>query len=156
MSNKNYVDFFATSLMDNLWQMAQLKCDISESQLQGQTFFSEGMAVILGITGKRPGRIIIDTSKTTAIKLSQLINGEEDLNEEEVMDTMAEFGNIISGHTVTHANNAIRGMNLMLTPPSIFCGEDISITSPNIQAEVVRAVTTVGNLVISIGFEGGM
>lgn len=151
----NYVNFFATALKDNLLEMAQLNCDISEPQPQTQTFISGGMAVILGITGKRPGRIIIDTSKTTAIKLSQIINGEEELNEEEVMDTMAELGNIISGHTITHANNANRGLNLMLTPPSIFCGEDICITSPKIQSEIINTATPVGKIVVSIGFEGG-
>lgn len=43
----------------------------------------------------------------------------------------------------------------MLTPPSVFMGSKINITSPKINAEVIEVDTPVGYVKISVGFEGG-
>lgn len=153
--NKNYLDFFTLSLQENLAEMAELSCGISSPTPQPLTFNSSGLAVIIGITGQRPGRILIDSDLGTAQKLSQLLNEEEEVEHEVVLETMAELANILSGHTITHVKNANKGMNLMLTPPSIFCGEGMQITSPKINAEVISVTTPVGGLVVSVGFEGG-
>jgi len=150
----NYLEYFAASLVENLQEMAGMEIQSRPPTPQETAFASSGFSVIIGITGKRPGRIILDTCKETACKLSDAINCEE-CDEEFVLDTMAELTNIVSGHGITAVNNANPGMGLMLTPPSIFLGTKLTIVSPKLNAEVVIVNTPVGDLQLSIGFEGG-
>ena len=150
----NYLEHFAASMMENLQVMAGLETKTSLPMSQETAFESKGFSVIIGITGNRPGRIILDTSCETAEKLSEAINGEV-CDEEFVLDTMAELTNIVSGNGISTVNNANQGMGLMLTPPSIFRGNELTIVSPKLNAEVVTVTTPMGDLYLSIGFEGG-
>ena len=59
------------------------------------------------------------------------------------------------GNGITTVNNANSGMGLMLTPPSIFIGNQLTIVSPKLNAEVVAVTTPLGLINLSIGFEGG-
>ena len=150
----NYLEHFSASMLQNLQEMAGLEAAANQPAGQETAFASHGFSVIVGITGKRPGRIILDTTQETACKLSNTINGEE-CDEEFVLDTMAELTNIVSGNGITTVNNANPGMGLMLTPPSIFIGNELTIVSPKLNAEVVMVTTPVGLINLSIGFEGG-
>ena len=150
----NYLEHFSASMLQNLQEMAGLEAEASQPAAQETAFASQGFSVIIGITGKRPGRIILDTTQETACKLSNTINGEE-CDEEFVLDTMAELTNIVSGNGITTVNNANSGMGLMLTPPSIFIGSQLTIVSPKLNAEVVAVTTPLGLINLSIGFEGG-
>lgn len=150
----NYLDHFSVAIKNNLTDMASTEVRMGEIQVQPMSFSSRGFAVIIGITGSRSGRIIIDTDGATAKTLSDAIN-QEDTEEEFVLDTMAEVTNIISGNGITLVNNANPGMGLMLTPPSVFLGENLLIVSPRMNAEMMKLQTDYGDLLISIGFEGG-
>lgn len=158
MHNKSndFVNHFSTALKENLHEMAGLEAELSEPKMQVGSFISNGLAVIIGITGKRTGRIILDTSMDTAQKISELFNEEKISEQQLVLDSMAEFSNIVSGHTTTLINNLNKGFNLMLTPPSLFFGNKLTIVSPKINAYVLNVKTSVGYLVVSVGFEGGI
>jgi CheY-specific phosphatase CheX len=154
MTNANYLNHFAVAIKNNLESMASTQVQIGEVQVQEMSFSSQGFAVIIGITGSRSGRVIIDTNMATAKALSDAINCE-DTDEEFVLDTMAEVTNIVSGNGISLVNNANPGMGLMLTPPSVFLGERLMIVSPKLNAEMMTVNTDFGELLISIGFEGG-
>ena len=149
----NYLEHFAASMVENLADMAGMEASFTDPTKQETAFASQGFAVIVGITGKRPGRIILDTRQEIARKISDTINGEE-CDEEFVLDTMAELTNIVSGNGITRINNANPGMGLMLTPPSLFLGKPLTIVSPKLNAEVVTISTPAGEVYLSIGFEG--
>ena len=150
----NYLEHFSASMLQNLQEMAGLEAAANQPAGQETAFASQGFSVIIGITGKRTGRIILDTTQETACQLSNTINGEE-CDEEFVLDTMAELTNIVSGNGITTVNNSNPGMGLMLTPPSIFIGHELTIVSPKLNAEVVTVTTPLGPINLSIGFEGG-
>ena len=155
MNNGNYMDFWMNALLNNIQEMADFQGISGQVVPQGTVFASRGLAVIVGITGARPGRIILDTSIETARLLSEIFNGETELADDHIIDSMAEFANIVSGHGITQINNLHKGFALMLTPPSVFMGSKINITSPKINAEVIEIDTPVGYVKISVGFEGG-
>lgn len=153
--DENYLDHFAAALRDNLSAMAGQEAALSEPFSQLDTFSSQGLAIIIGITGVRRGRIILDISRKNAAKLSALINEENIVPTEMIIDTMAEFTNIVSGNAITTVNNQHKGLGLMLTPPSVFYGDKLQLVSPKIKASVIHAKAPVGDLVISVGFERG-
>ena len=150
----NYLEHFSASMLQNLQEMAGMEAQSNPPSPQETAFASQGFSVIVGITGKRPGRIILDMTQETANKLSEAINCEE-CEAEFVLDTLAELTNIVSGNGITTVNNANPGMGLMLTPPSIFIGNELTIVSPKLNAEVVTVTTPLGPINLSIGFEGG-
>jgi len=155
MSEGNDIEFWVKGLLNNIQAMTELEGTPGQAVAQPSVFVSRGLAVIIGITGGRPGRIILDTSLETARQLSERFNGETGLEDDDIIDSMAEFANIVSGHGITQVNNLKKHMALMLTPPSVFWGNKIHITSPKINAEVVEVDTPVGSIKISVGFEGG-
>ena len=73
----NYLEHFSASMLQNLQEMAGLEAAANQPAGQETAFASQGFSVIIGITGKRPGRIILDTTQETACQLSNTINGEE-------------------------------------------------------------------------------
>lgn len=153
--HENYLDFFANAIRRNLSDMAGLSGEAGALEPQQTSFSSRGFAVILGITGAKAGRVIIDMDWQTAKELCDTINAEDVLDEEFVLDTLAEFTNIVAGHAVSDINNAFTNMGMMLTPPSVFRGENLKIVSPKLTAEVMAIKTSLGTIYISIGFEGG-
>lgn len=155
MNKGNYIDLWTNALLQNIQAMAEIEGKPSQVVVQPPVFLSQGLVVIIGITGSRAGRIILDTSMETARQLSEVFNGETGLTEDDIIDSIAEFANIVSGHGLTQINNLQGNMALTLTPPSVFFGNKIKITSPKINAEVVEIDTPVGSVKISVGFEGG-
>jgi len=155
MSEGNYIELWVNALLKNIQTMAEMEGNPGQTVAQPTIFVSRGLAVIIGITGARSGRIILDINMETARQLSEVFNGETGLEEDNIIDSMAEFANIVSGHGITQVNNLQTNLALMLTPPSVFRGNKINITSPKINAEVVEIDTPAGSVKISVGFEGG-
>jgi CheY-specific phosphatase CheX len=143
------------ALKDVLADMAGLDCSLGETEAQRGALESRGLAVILGITGKISGRGILDTSREVACKLCGMMNGEEyGLEDEFVLSSMAELVNILSGNATTNINNKHRGLSLRLSPPSVFVGKRLNLTSPKVKADIIRMETAAGNINLSVGFEG--
>ena len=151
----NYIEEFATAIAGNLEMMAGATCQVGDPTPHNEAIASAGLSVIVGITGKRPGRIIMDTDVATARKLTEAANEGEEVDETLILDTMAEFCNIVSGHTTTKINNKNKGLGLMLTPPGIFMGKNLRIVSPRIDAKILRAESSLGVFTVSVGFERG-
>lgn len=156
MHHDNYISHFTAAFKENITAMTGLDCTPGEARPQTRTFASEGVAVLIGVTGTRPGIIILDTSREIARRLSELINQEEySLEDEFVLYTVAEFANVVSGHAISLIND-LHALHLDLTPPSIFVGDKLKITSTKIRPEVVEINTPIGKMSLTAGFERGM
>jgi CheY-specific phosphatase CheX len=152
----NYIEEFSAAIVGNLQMMAGSDCTVAAPMAHDDAIFSAGISVIVGITGKRPGRIILDTDLETAKKLAVAMNDDEDVDENLLLDSIAEFCNIVSGHTTTRINNNNKGLGLMLTPPGIFMGKDLKVISPRIQSKIITAESSLGVFTVSVGFERGI
>lgn len=151
-----YLDCFRTALENALKEMADLDCSCAQPEILEGILPSRGVAVILGVTGKRSGRVILDTSRDVAWHLSEAMNGEKyELEDDFILYSLSEILNILSGKAITLINNMHKDMNLRLGPPSIFVGSPLNINSPKIKAEIITATTAAGDISLNIGFEGG-
>jgi two-component system chemotaxis response regulator CheY len=152
----SYISHFRSALENTLRELAGLECSCEAPQVQEGILVSGGVAVILGVTGKKAGRVILDTSREAARGLSEAMNGEKyDLEDSFVLYSLSEVLNILSGKAITAINNRFRELNLRLGPPSIFVGSPLHINSPKIRAEVIRVTTAAGDIYLNVGFEGG-
>lgn len=114
---------------------------------------SKTISVIIGITGRNKGRILLEVDDATALKITEGMNDGPLDSELELYLFLAEFANIFSGNAITRINNTYKGSELRLIPPAIFAGDNLEITTPHIDSSDLW-FTGDGNVRVNVGFEG--
>jgi len=152
---EKFLEYFIQSFKQNLKDMARLDCELSVTSAQGGKFISQGLAIVFGLTGSQQGRMILDASLETAQFFTQRISEKDVLGEEDVLHGVAEFANIVCGHSLSKINNSYEGIELRPTPPSILFGSNLSIVNPKLKSFMATAQTEIGQLSMSVGFAGG-
>ncbi len=146
---------FISASIEVIQDMAEVSAKRSKIDKKFGSVYSSGVSTVLGLNGKYKGRILLDTTVPTAIALAEKINGEEFKEiDETVLYTIIELNNIISGKAITEINNANKEYEFRLTPPGVFWGEEIKVSSPGWQVFCVELATDVGSFNINLGFEG--
>jgi len=85
-----------------------------------------GVVIIVGLAGQVSGRLIIDMSRATALKVASAMNQEELKEFDELtFATLTELANMITGKAVTKLHEL--GFQFDLTPPALFTGDNIQI-----------------------------
>lgn len=126
----------------------------SEIKIQNSNFKSEGFAVLVGIAEGGKGVLLIDMSTDVAIKISEVVNDEKYNGLDDfVFITISEIANMISGQGITEINNLKKGLNLRLTPPSVFSGEGLELNSPKLDSFGVKFKLSYGEISLNIAFE---
>ncbi len=112
------------------------------------------LSAIVGVVGLNKGRIHVEMNENLVKKLYEHNNGESPEDEMDLCFYLAELTNMITGNGITTLNNLYKGSNLRLTPPAIFAGENLDITTPQVLTDSRFYQTDFGTIKIEIGFEG--
>ena len=115
------------------------------------------ITVIIGVAGsseRSKGRIMFATDAELAKIMADRINGEPCADTLEFYLCLSEFANIFCGAAVSKFNDAYRGAELRLTPPAVFGGAEMEITTPNVYAMSVRYTSEFGPAMLDVGLEG--
>ena len=137
-------------------EMLDLNIHKGQAEVEGDSFISQGFTVMVGLTGGWEGWFFLDMSQETAIKLASLMVGEDYHSvEEEVLLAGAEIANIISGNAITDLNNIHSGLNIRLTPPSVFAGTEMSMFNVRLSACSVFLQTDAGNIKLNVVMKEG-
>jgi len=147
-----YIEFFKNSIQSSFEEMFGETIGLENETRAPEWFTSKGVAVVIGITGGKKGRVLIDMCPDTALELTRKLIPDSD--EELALFTVAEFCNIASGGAATLINNEFRGSALRVAPPSIFAGANFRLFSPKLNSVLLSYVTGFGNIDFHIGFEG--
>jgi len=113
-------------------------------------FLSLGLAVVIGIVGYCQGRFIVDMETKTAIRLASLMNmtSLKELDDL-VKSTIGELGNMASGIATTRLQN--KGYDFQITPPTLFEGRDMTVSTPAwLPVLVAPLTTTLGEVRINL------
>lgn len=137
--------------------MLDLTIHKGQAEAEGDSFVSQGFTVMVGLTGGWEGWFFLDMSQETAIKLASLMVGENysSIEDEEVLLAGAEIANIISGNAITDLNNIHSGLNIRLTPPSVFAGKEMSMFNVRLSACSVFLQTDAGNIKLNVVMKEG-
>lgn len=151
------LQYFITAFKNNLVDMVELESETSVTPNTGMKFICHGLAIIIGITGTRQGRMILDLSSNMAAEVSAKILDVPTASEEDILNSIAEFANIIAGNSVSEINNRFKGTDfeIRITPPSVFIGKSLVIINPKMASSTVKAQTEIGELYMNVGFVGG-
>ena len=149
----DYIEFFKQSIKESFEDMFGERI-ILENEAQAPGWISsKGVAAIVGISGKKKGRVLIDMCLDTALELAKKLIS--DWNDEDfALFTIAEFCNIVSGGAITLINDKLRRRALRLAPPSIFAGSNFKLFSPKLDSVLLNFDTRFGEIDFHIGFEG--
>jgi CheY-like chemotaxis protein/CheY-specific phosphatase CheX len=128
--------------------------DISVDPISnGKSLRSNGVSVIVGVTGQFSGKMILDLSALTAKNLATRLLKQDPKDTEQTNIVIAEFANIVAEHAAAKLNKQFRGAFLRVSPPGIFTGENFSITSPTVDVNMWGIETPFGKLRVSVGFK---
>lgn len=150
-----YGKSFITAFKQNLKDMAKLDCQIEAYLSREAKMNSLGLAVIIGVTGGKQGRVVFDLAQTTALALAARIYGRDQLNEDEIINAITEFVNISCGHCNSGINNCYPGADLRLTPPSVAIGNEMSLVRPIKGSYSIDVATEMGPIQIHLDLSGG-
>jgi CheY-specific phosphatase CheX len=148
-----YINSFKESIKEAFEMMFDENITLETENPAPSWISSKGVAVVVGITGEKKGRVLVDMPCFTAMELAMRMDSELN-NEDLALFTIAEFCNIASGGAVTAMNNNYRQSGLRLVTPSIFSGTNSKIFSPSLKATMLSYTTRFGKIDFHIGFEG--
>lgn len=130
-------------------------CVLTESENGIAEASDRRFVILVGMVGHYRGRIILEMNSSTSDAILQRMNfGDPVITFQEQSLFLGELGNMVGGKFITAINNSFVGLELRLTPPIVFSGEDLSVVTPEIESTVKHYSADCGVVRIDIGIEG--
>lgn len=131
--NVEYINPFIEASQQVFQMMTGIKPILGKVYLKNSPYESAAIAVIVGLTGKIRGQVIITLNIDTAkFVVSCMMGGMPVETMDEIANSaISELGNMIMGNTATLL--AAKGIGIEITPPSLLTGERIRISSAGMQ-----------------------
>lgn len=144
--NVEYINPFIEASQSVLMMMTGKKPILKQVYLRKSPFSSDNIAVIVGLTGRIRGQVIISLSLASALSVASAMMGGMPVSELDDISKSAisELGNMIMGNTATLL--ASRGIGIEITPPSLLVGEKITIAPSNMKTICVPLELDGGNV----------
>lgn len=150
-----YINPFVESAFGIMKEVLQTEIDRKELYLKKTSQPVMGVAALVGLAGDVEGRVLIDMSRETALKVASTMNDEELTRMDElVMATITELANMITGKAVTRLHDL--GFKFDLTPPSIFTGDNMQVSDADVEALIVPLSMAHGLVEINVAIRERM
>ncbi len=126
--NVEYINPFIEASQSVLSMMTGDKPKLGQVYLRKAPFGSDCVAVLVGLTGKIRGQVIISMTRESAMGVASAMMGGMAVTQLDDLakSALAELGNMIMGNTATLL--AGRGMGIEITPPSLLMGDNMMIS----------------------------
>ena len=152
---ESYYEVYKEAFADAMTRMAKVKPEMKEEYSNDLEHASSGITVMIAIIGKFTGRLMIDFSQESARGFAKEILKREPEDNDEILEILAEFTNIVAGNGCSILNKKNSAYSLRLAPPSILRGEHVLISALNFQTDTAVAKTTFGEVKLDVGFKRG-
>lgn len=159
--DKNYYELldehqavFKESFADAVNSMTRTTVSFKEKNAE-EVKFSMGFAVAIGIIGTFPGRFFLDMSNKTLTAFTRSITGEESDSSEEKAHFISEFANIVAGNACSLLNLTDKNYKFRLSSPTVFYGEELTVSTANLKTFMIVAETEFGEIIIGTSFSRG-
>lgn len=108
-----------------------------------------GVVALVGLAGDVEGRVLFDMKMDTALKIASRMNMEElPAFDDLAKATITELANLITAQAVTKLHDL--GFKFDLTPPALFTGEKMEISTHEVEALIVPMITEQGTIEINV------
>lgn len=148
-----YINPFVESAYNVLKEVLQSDVTRGELYLKSSSSSILGVAAIIGLAGDVEGRILLDMSMETAIRVASQMLSSMDMEPITILNdmgkaTITELANMITGQAVTKLHNL--GFKFDLTPPAIITGDNMEVTDPGFEALIVPMKLPMGKIEINV------
>lgn len=137
----------AFAVFETMLQVTPAKGQLTlkPSPLQGKE-----VNTVIGVTGDILGQVIFSMDTDTALKFASIMLMGMPVNELDEMAKSAvnELGNMITGNATTGLSE--NGFSCNLTPPTLFMGKDVMISTKDLQILVIPIITPYGPVEINV------
>jgi len=143
--NVEYINPFIEASQSVIMMMTGVKPSLGKVYLKQSFSPSENIAVIVGLTGKIRGQVVISFTKNSALMIASAMMGGMPLSEldEISKSAISELANMIMGNTATLL--AGRNIGIEITPPSLLMGEKLVITPTNMHTISIPLILNENN-----------
>ncbi|AKN32010.1 chemotaxis protein CheY [Clostridium carboxidivorans P7] len=152
---ESYFNTFKEAFSGGVTRFTKTITAFDEDKKSNDVEVSRGISVVIGIIGNFSGRMIIDLSNKSAENMAKVMLRRDPKNQEEILNVMGEFANIIAGNACSMMNRKNKVYGLRVAPPTIFYGESIKISKSKIDTLSVLTHTDFGEILLNVGFKRG-
>ncbi|HCC36375.1 MAG TPA: chemotaxis protein CheX [Treponema sp.] len=139
-----YINPFVESTFSVLKEVMNSEVKRGEIYLKPTSTSIMGVAALVGLAGDVEGRVLFDMTKATALYVAGAMNQEEFTALDEMAKaTIQELANMITAQAVTKLHDI--GFKFDLTPPALFTGENMEVSSNLGEVEALVVPMEVGN-----------
>lgn len=126
--NVEYINPFIEASQQVFQMVTGIKPNLEKVYLKKSPYPSDSVAVIVGLTGKIRGQVIISLSVDASKSIASIMMGgmAVDTFNDMAKSAISELSNMIMGNTATLLST--RGIGIEITPPSLLMGEKIIIS----------------------------
>jgi len=131
--NVEYINPFIEASQQVFQMMTGIKPTLGKVHLKNSPYPSDSVAVIVGLTGKLRGQVIMSLDVNTAMSIASIMMGGMQIEKFDDMprSAISELGNMIMGNTATIL--FAKGIGIDITPPSLLMGEKIIVSQSNMK-----------------------
>ena len=125
--NADYINPFLIAATKVLKEMVFIDAKIGKAYAKDTRFESQSLLIMLGVTGKMKGQVILDFNEAVALDVASkmCMMPLEEMNEL-AQSAVCELGNMILGNTATVFST--KGIGIDITPPTI-CNGPVTFTN---------------------------
>lgn len=148
-----FINPFVGAAYDVLKKVTQTEAAKGELALANSPIHGNEVNVVIGVTGDLAGQIILCMSQATALAFAtkMLMNLATETLNELAKSAICELGNMILGNAVTDLSD--KGYFCTLTPPTLFIGKDVVVSTQILRFLVVPLETEYGAIAINIALQ---
>ncbi len=144
-----YINPFVEAAFNVLKEVVRTEVTRGELYLKSTSQPIMGVTAIVGLTGDVEGRILLDMNIQTALAVASAMNEEQLPSWDDLAKaTISELANMITGQAVTKLSEL--GFSFDLTPPSIITGQNMEISSGQVEALIVPLELPLGKVEINV------
>jgi len=124
----DYINPFIEASQQVFQMVTGIKPSLKKVYLKKSPYASDSVAVLVGLTGKIRGQVIISLSTETAKLIASIMMGgmPVDSFDDMAKSAISELGNMIIGNTATILST--RGISVEITPPSLLMVDNIVVS----------------------------
>ncbi|HHY63981.1 MAG TPA: chemotaxis protein CheX [Clostridiaceae bacterium] len=147
--NVEYINPFIEASQSVIMMMTGNKPELGKVHIRKSPFSGDNIAVIVGLTGKIRGQVVLSFTQKAALDVASAMMGGITLTalDEISKSAISELANMIMGNTATLLAN--RGIGIEITPPSLVMGEHLLITPTNMKT-ICIPLNVSGNKLVDI------
>ena len=148
-----YINPFLNAAYNVIKDIAGVEATKGELSLGSSPIKGDEVNVVIGVTGDLTGQIIFCLTEKTALVLASkmLFTLATDTFDELAKSAIGELGNMIIGNAVTEL--AEKGFICDLTPPALFIGKNVTVSTAVSQFLVIPFQTNFGKLDINVALK---